>query len=57
MRYETWVRLDSGRYYFVGWYQMTNEEYVVATEKRGKYLYKTYQWLNGDIEKLRYTIG
>jgi hypothetical protein len=56
MRYETWTKLDSGRYYFIGWYEMKNEEFVIDTKRRGKYVYKTYKWLNGDIETLRYTV-
>jgi hypothetical protein len=59
-RYETWTKMDTkigdGRYYFLGWYPIMYEEFVIKTRRRGKYLYKTYKWANGDLETLRYTI-
>lgn len=56
MRYETWSKNDKGKYFFIGWYEMKNEEFVIDTKRRGKYVYKTYKYLNGDIETLRYTV-
>lgn len=57
MRYETWAKGDNGKYFFIGWYEMKNEEYVIETKQKGKFLYKTYKYASGDIETLRYTIA
>lgn len=57
MKYETFIKTESGKFHFVGWNEMTREEFVIETKQRGKYLYKTYKWLNGDITIYRYTIN
>lgn len=52
-RYESYVKIN-GKWHFLGWYRMMNEEFCVETKMRGKYIYKTYKWLNGNIEEYRY---
>lgn len=58
-RYEMYTKID-GRYIFMGWYEMLNEEFCISTKVRvydgRKHIYKTYKWLNGDIEETKYII-
>ena len=54
-RYETFTKVD-GRFIFMGWYPLLNEEFCIETKYRGRFVYKTYKWLNGNIEVNRYTI-
>ena len=53
-RYETYVKLENGKWHFLGWYSMKNEDFCIETKTRGKYIYKTYRWLTGTIEEYRY---
>lgn len=68
--YETYVKLDNGRYYFIGWYPMQDDDKCFDTMTRtiktkewinGKwsdttktYIYKTYKYLNGEIKTYKY---
>lgn len=52
-RYETFLKIN-GRYKFQGWYHMMNEDFCIDTKQRGNYTYKTYKWLNGEIETYKY---
>lgn len=52
-RYETCIKID-GKYHFTGWYPMMNEEFCVETKTRGRFIYKKYVWLNGNVEEYRY---
>ena len=58
-RFQMFTKIN-GRYIFMGWYKMLNEEFCISTKKRNirgkKYIYKTYKWLNGDIEQVAYII-
>lgn len=58
-RYQMYTKID-GRYVFMGWYPMLNEEFCVSTKVRlydnRKHVYKVYKWLNGDIEEIKYII-
>lgn len=56
IRYETYIKLDNGKWHFTGWCKMTFEEFCIETKVRGSYMYKTYKWLNGNIEEYRYKI-
>ena len=69
-KYETYIKNDKGRYIFLGWYPMKNEEFVIDTKERTKqvkdwvdgkwvsvhktFIYKTYKYLNGATEVLKY---
>lgn len=53
-RYETYVKLENGKWLFVGWGSMINEEFCIGTKTRGKYIYKTYKWLSGKTEEYKY---
>lgn len=53
-KYETYVKLENGKWIFVGWGSMMNEDFCIETKKRGKYTYKTYRWSTGKIEEYRY---
>lgn len=69
-RYETYKRNDKGRYVFLGWYPMQDEEFVIETKQLTKitkdwvngkwvpvpktYIYKTYKYLSGATEVLKY---
>ena len=58
-RYQMYTKIN-GIYVFMGWYPMLNEEFCIVTKVR-KYngrdhVYKTYKWLNGDIEETKYII-
>ena len=69
-RYETYIKLDSKRYHFIGWYPMEDDTNCIDTKTRtvktkdwdnGKwvdstktYIYKTYKYLNGDIKTYKY---
>lgn len=55
-KYETYHKAENGRWHFVGWYSMNNEEFCIETKVRGKYTYKTYKWLDGKIDEYRYVI-
>ena len=52
--YETYIKLENGKYYFTGWYPMMNEEFCIETKVRGKYIYKKYKWLTGKVEEYKY---
>lgn len=69
-RYETFIKLENNRYYFLGWYEMRDDTFCINTKTRktkdkdyidGKWvdtvktwIYKTYKYLNGDIETYKY---
>jgi hypothetical protein len=54
--YETFEKINS-KYYFLGWYEMRNEDYCIKTVVKkinGKeYIYKTYN-VNGVTEEVKY---
>ena len=52
-KYETYVKVD-GKWIFVGWGIMLNEEFCIETKKRGKFIYKIYKWSTGVTEEYRY---
>ena len=69
-KYETFIRNEKGRYIFLGWYPMQDEEFLIETKERTKqvkdwvngkwvpvqktFIYKTYQYKNGRTETLKY---
>ena len=56
MKYETYIKLENGRWHFVGWYSMCDEQFCIETKTRGRYIYKTYKWLTGKIDEYRYSL-
>ena len=54
--FETYVDID-GKFVFIGWSEMMNEEFCIETKNTKKFIYKTYKWLNGKVEKYRYRIS
>ena len=52
-RYEQFNKID-GKYVFMGWYTMMNEDYCIETKTRGRYIYKKYQWKDGSITEVKY---
>lgn len=57
-RYENFKKMENGKWLFLGWYPMQEERFCIDTKTRvtnGKtYIYKTYKYLNGDIEVIKY---
>lgn len=54
-KYETYIKLENGKWLFVGWGFLMNEEFCIETKIRGRYIYKTYKWLSGKVEEYKYS--
>ena len=52
-KYEQFQKVN-GKYVFMGWYPMLNEEFCIETKVRGKYTYKKYKWTDGTITEVKY---
>lgn len=57
LHFETYVKMENGKWHFVGWGNMRNEVFCIETKERGDYIYKTYEWLTGKREEYRYRKG
>ena len=57
-KYENFIKTNTGRYMFIGWYPMLNEDYCIKTKTRKvnnkTWVYKTYRYKNGEIEDYKY---
>lgn len=51
--YETYLKLND-KWLFVGWSHQMNEDFCIEAKRKGNYIYKTYKWLNGEVEEYRY---
>lgn len=54
-KFETYAKNERGKFIFVGWGQMLNEEFCIETKKTKRFIYKTYRWLTGKVEVYRYS--
>lgn len=54
--FETYCKMDNGRWIFVGWHNMRTD-FVFAKRETKKFIYVTYKYLTGNIEEYRYTKG
>lgn len=51
--YEKCVKLDNGRFLFVGWGPI-HKEFEIARKETNKFIYVTYKYLTGNVEVYRY---
>ncbi len=58
-RFEMYVKIN-GRYIFMGWYPIKDEDRCIDTRKKvingHTHLYKTYQWNDSSIEEVKFII-
>lgn len=52
-KYETFLKINN-KWKFMGWYPIMNNNFILDYNKRGKYTYITYEWLDGNVEQYRY---
>lgn len=57
LHFETYVKMENGKWHFLGWYTMCDEVFCIETKVRGDFIYKTYEWLTGKREEYRYRKG
>lgn len=51
--YEKYVKLDDGRFIFVGWGPII-KDFAIEIKETKKFIYVTYEYLTGNIEIYRY---
>ena len=62
-RFESYVKLESGKYHFVGWYPINenDEQFCIEIKTRVikgiTHLYKKYKYTNGEIEEMKFIIS
>lgn len=58
-KYEKDLKLSNGKWVFAGWSYITpleQEKFCIEEKIRGKFLYRTFKYLSGNIEVERYKV-
>lgn len=55
---EKYLKMENGRWIFVGWADMCNDfnKFIINEKSARGFIYRTYKWTDGTIEEVKYRI-